>query len=786
MRLILYLGPRCVNNELIHPDGLRHNVRVGTRPGQQPMKIVKTLLLAQVLTTLCALRGSAQSAAQPSKGYVESEACAGCHAAEWTSYRRTGMGRSFSRPGATNRIEGLSKTYYNEASATYYSMVERDGKYFQQQYQIDFDRERTNFSESQVDFIVGSGNHSRTYLHRTRDNKLIELPLAWYAEKGGYWAMNPGYDRPDHQGRRRLIGDDCMFCHNAYPQIPAGDRLDPVFTGIPEGIDCQRCHGPGERHVALARNSATPRAEVRAAIVNPSRLSPERRLEVCFQCHLETTSFPLPNSIVRYERAPFSYRSGEPLADFMLHFDQAEGGNQKERFEIAGSAYRLRFSECFRKSNGRLGCTTCHNPHDSSHSEAGARHYATICRQCHSTNFDQLVAAGRHTASTDCIGCHMPKRRTDDVVHVAMTDHWIQRNRPGRDLLAETRERPGDANPYRGQVVLYYPQTLPRPEDELYMAVAQVKQASNLSEGITRLSAAIEKYHPERVEYALQLAEALRSSGKPDQAVPVYGEVLARNPKSIVAFENLALCLMSLGQAGKAAQMLERALDIAPENATLWDLLGTAWTEQNRFPNAIAAFQKAIQLDETVPEAHNSIGGVLLRRGDFARSEPALRKAIELEPNYAEAHNNLANLLSSTARFEEARYHFEAALRIQPGNSGTRYDFAIALARVNRTEEAQRQLEMAIAANPNAAEAHELLGTLLAGKGDLARAIGQYREALRIRPEFDRANLHLGESLADSGDTAAAIGYLEKAAASGETRIRAEAEAMVKKIERAR
>jgi predicted CXXCH cytochrome family protein len=763
-------------------DGLGHNVRVPQGTGRQRMKI-RRLLLALVLATLCSLRADAQSAAEPSKGYIEAGACAGCHAAEWNSYRRTGMGRSFSRPDANNRIEDLSKSYYHQASATYYSMVEREGKYFQQQYQVDFDGKRTNFSESLVDFIVGSGNHSRTYLHRTSRNTLIELPLAWYAEKGGYWAMNPGYDRADHQGRRRLIGDDCMFCHDAYPQIPPGDRADPVFTGIPEGIDCQRCHGPGERHVMLARNSAAPRTEVRAAIVNPARLSPERRLEICFQCHLETTSFPLPNSIVRYERRPFSYRASESLADFMLHFDQAEGRNQKERFEIASSAYRLQRSECFRKSSGTLDCTTCHNPHDSPHGGDAAKRYASICRHCHSANFERLVAAGRHTAAADCIGCHMPKRRTDDVVHVVMTDHWIQRNMPARDLLAEIQERPGDANPYRGQVVLYYPQTLPRPEDELYLAVAQVLQSSNLSDGIERLKAAIDKYHPELAEYTLQLADALRKSGKPDQAVPFYEQILSRNPKSIAAFENLALCLMSLGQQGKAAQTLERALDVAPENATLWTLLGTAWAEQNRLPDAIAAFQKAVQLDDTIPEAYNSLGGVLLRRGDFTRSEPALRKAIELEPNYAEAHNNLANLLSSTARFEEARYHFEAALRIQPNNSGTHYDFAIALARANRTADAQRQLEMAIEANPNAAEARELLGTLLASRGDLTRALEQYREAVRIRPEFARANLHLGESLADSGDTAAAIAYLEKAAASAEAPIRAEAQAMLKKIQ---
>ena len=745
------------------------------------MNIVGRLLPALWLAILCDSQASAQSSAEAAN--VESRVCGGCHAVEWNSYQRSGMGRSFSRPGAGNRIEELNKPYFHQASATYYSMVERNGTYFQQQYQIDFDGKRTNFSESQVDFVVGSGNHSRTYLHRTSRNTLVELPLAWYAEKGGYWAMNPGYDRADHQGRRRLIGDDCMFCHNAYPQIPAGERGDPVYTSVPEGIDCQRCHGPGEKHVALARNSAAPRAEVRAAIVNPARLTAERRLEVCFQCHLETTSFPLPNSIVRYQRAPFSYRPGEPLGDFMLHFDQGEGGNQKERFEIAGSAYRLRLSKCFLNSNGALGCTTCHNPHDSPHGEAAAKRYTSVCRQCHGANFDRLVATQRHTAATDCVGCHMPKRRTDDVVHVAMTDHWIQRTQAQRDLLAEFPERRGDASPYRGQVVLYYPQTLPRPEDELYLAVAQVEQSSNLSEGIARLSAAIDQYHPERLDYALQLADAWRKSGKPDKAAAVYRQALERNPKSIGALENLALSLLSLNQAAQAAQSLERALDIAPEDATLWDMLGSAWAAQGRLPNAIAAFEKAIQLDDTIPEAYNSLGGVTIRRGDLTRAEPALRKAIELEPNYAEAHNNLANLLSSTDRFEEARYHFEAALRSQPGNSATRYDYAVALARANRTADAQHQLETALVANPSSAETHEFLGTLLAAQGELTRAIAQYREAVRIRPDFARANLHLGEALADTGDSASAMAYLQKAAASADAPTRAEAQTMLKKLQ---
>jgi hypothetical protein len=162
--------------------------------------------------------------------------------------------------------------------------------------------------EKSIDFIIGSGNHARTFLHRSPRNTLIELPLGWYADKGGHWAMNPGYDRPDHEGFRRKVSYDCMFCHNGYPKIPEGHQqplAEPVYLDpLPGGIDCQRCHGPGRKHNELAGSGKAAPDAIRKAIVNPARLSLERREEICIQCHLETTSFPLPNSLPRYDRGP--------------------------------------------------------------------------------------------------------------------------------------------------------------------------------------------------------------------------------------------------------------------------------------------------------------------------------------------------------------------------------------------------------------------------------------------------------------------------------------------------
>jgi predicted CXXCH cytochrome family protein len=716
--------------------------------------------------------------------------CAGCHRDVWEAYRRTGMGRSFYRPSPKNMVEDFTgkNTFYHQPSNSYFTMLRRDGNYYQRRYQVDSSGKQVNVMEKQIDYIMGSGNHSRAYLHRTAANTLVELPLAWYAEKGGYWAMNPGYDRPDHDGFRRPITYDCMFCHNAYPEIPAGREqpfAQPVYAGpLPEGIDCQRCHGPGSRHAKMAATAGATREEIRNAIVNPSRLSVQRQMEVCMACHLETTSFPLPNAIQRYDRGPFSYRPGEPMAAFILNFDHAAGSGREDKFEIVNAAYRLRRSACFLKSNGKLLCTTCHNPHDIPRGEEASRHYTAVCRKCHASEFDKKVEAAQHTRATGCVDCHMPKRRTEDVVHVAATDHYIQRVKPPGDLLAERPERQETgAAAYRGPVVLYYPETLPHtPENDLDLAVAQVKQSSNLTAGIAQLTAAIERYSPQRADYYLELAEALEHDGQLPKALPVYREAVRRNPDFAVGLQKLGTALRRSGQYAEAAEVLKRAASAGPQVALTWHELGLTWRALGRSADAVAAIGKAVELDPDLPEAHNNLGIIWFAEGQQARAEAAFREAIRIRPDYADARGNLANLLSGTGRPGEARDQFEISLRLRPGDAATRYNYAVLLGRTGHVDQAQRELEASLRADPGFADAHELLGDLLLARSHAQDAIPHFREALRIRPESGRAHLGLGAALTAAGDVAGAIPHLQKAAAGADAAAREQAAEMLRQL----
>lgn len=620
----------------------------------------------------------------------------------------------------TMTVEGWERSprFDHKASNRSYQLLRRGDRYYLRRWQGSND----NALELEIHYVMGSGNAARSYLHRTPQGRLAELPVAWYAEGGGKLAMSPGYDRPDHQDHRRKISTDCFFCHNAYPAIrDTKPASEPVFAEpLPQGIDCQRCHGPGSLHVKSTKA---------ADIVNPKRLPRDRSLEVCMQCHLETTSFPLPNSLLRVDRGAFTYKPGEQLDGFVLHFDHGRGSGREGKFEIVSSVYRLRQSKCFAASD-KLQCTTCHDPHRVQRGAAARAGFIKACQGCHQ---------GKDHFTGDCIQCHMPKRRTEDVVHAVMTDHLIQRRPPVGNLtapIAERHETPGKS--YTGEVAPYYPAN----PDELYVALAQVVQRSNLEHGIPRLANAIQQRRPREPQFAFGLAQAYAAAGKPNEAIAAYRQLLQAHPSYVPALRNLGELLHGAGQIAEAVTHLEKARRLEPANSGVLHTLGRAYRDQGKLAEAQTALEQAIREDPDFADAHNSLGLVLLERKDMARAQISLGEAIRQQPDLAEAHLNLAQALLLT----------EAS-----------------------TQQAQAELETALRLNARMAPAHELLGLIHAASGRWPSAAASYRKALAITPDSPRAHLGLGSALAAMGNLGNAIRHLSQAATSSDAAVQAEA-----------
>ena len=673
--------------------------------------------------------------------YVDSATCAECHADIAHSFSNTGMARSFRSPDAASIPN--PQPYFHPKSATWYQIVNRDGGWYQRWWQIGLEGRQESAGESKIDYVMGSGNHVRTYLHRTARGTLIELPLAWYAEKGGSWALNPGLDTSDPPIGRK-IGYDCMFCHNSYPAIPAGHDdagAEPVFTTaqMPQGIDCQRCHGPGGNHIQAVKDGGKA-ADIRGAIVNPSRLGKERAMEVCMQCHLETTSAPLPGVARRFDRGPFSFRPGEPLSAFQLSFDHAPGSGREGKFEIVNSAYRLRQSKCFLESNGKLGCTTCHDPHDIRHGQPAVDGYNKVCEGCHDPA-KVLAQVKAHPSGGNCVGCHMPKRRAEDVVHAVMTDHLIQR-RPPANPLAEFAERHGPGLEYKGEVIPY------GEKDDLYTAVAQVTHKSNLEGGIPQLQAQIAKQKPALPEFYMELGDALQRAGRSEESAEAYRAAIEKRPASALLWARLAQPLRALGKSQEPLDAMLKSVHADPNQADTWYNLALLQSDLGDKKSAIDSFRHSIALDPEFADSRKDLGAVLAETGQVAEAEAQFRDALSIRPALPAAHAYLAYLLANRGDFKEAIWHFERA----GDGAFNQFNYGVTLARMNRMAQARMHIERSLQADAGQPVAHDVLGSLLAAEGRIPEAISHYKEAILLRFDFGKAHLDLGVALARKGD----------------------------------
>jgi tetratricopeptide (TPR) repeat protein len=260
----------------------------------------------------------------------------------------------------------------------------------------------------------------------------------------------------------------------------------------------------------------------------------------------------------------------------------------------------------------------------------------------------------------------MPKRRTDDVVNVVMTDHYIQRRKPGRDLLAPLKEAVQTAETsYRGEVNLYYPADLPSGRDrDLYLAVAQVADESNLDRGTERLQEAIEKYRPSEASFYFALAEAYWKKGKRAEAFPFYEAALERDPEHVQARINFSTALSQAAQLDRAAQILQEGLRLEPGSAKMLSNLGDIYNQGRNFSKASEVLTEAIRHDPDLPDAFHNLANTRAGLGDQKGAEEALRNSLRIQPDFEPALNNLGNLLSEKGEAAEAENYYKKAIEL--------------------------------------------------------------------------------------------------------------------------
>ena len=283
-----------------------------------------------------------------------------------------------------------------------------------------------------IDLVVGSGERGETYLYWKGD-RLFQLPVSFWAPLEE-WANSPGY-RDGTADFDRPVVPRCLECHATYfsaiPSEAPANRYHKAGSVL--GISCERCHGPGRGHVefeksATQRASKAPAASVGSGedksdaqnleIVNPQKLSRDRQIDVCAECHAGLGE----------DRAPaFSFVPGQVLSEYL----EVQPLEPNAKVDVHGNQVALlERSRCFQSST-KITCNFCHDVHAP---ERSAASYSDRCLTCHKVESCGVYPKLGQEIAKNCIDCHMPVQDSNLIVSnvggkqikMRIRNHWIK------------------------------------------------------------------------------------------------------------------------------------------------------------------------------------------------------------------------------------------------------------------------------------------------------------------------------------------------------------------------
>lgn len=541
--------------------------------------------------------------ADPAVQYVGTENCIGCHQAHHESYLETTHSRSVALPGQRN--EAASASFQHQLSGHQYEVEIRDGTQIHREIMNDADGQRLAETEFPIAYTIGSGAHGLSYIYQT-EGRFLQSPLSWY-QGPKEWGMSPGYDTHFTPGFRRTVSNSCFFCH-----VGSIDQTSPNpqdFSVREMAIGCERCHGPGELHVARYREN--PDFEgADDTIVNPAKLSRSLSEAVCQQCHLQAAG-----KAIAAGKDEWDFRPGLPLTDFRIDY-QHQLGDDKMR--IVGHVEQLHMSECYTQTES-LTCTTCHNPHETVSAENLVAHYRSVCLNCHQDEeCNEPIADRVRMHGNDCTVCHMPKLDTE-VAHAAFSHHRIgvhDEDKSGTDVITGLTSvldvsSLTDVQRARGKAIAKFQVSQADPDNPAFQeygfdAARTLIQIHNLG-----------KSDPDATAILALLANG---QGQSPIASDLAKEILSKeNGPSRARIEALRI----QGQITLDNQDTKPAFDAFRElvkhqrSAYDWYCLGVLESRAGNLPVAVRCFEKCIEIDITQVEAHGALSSLRQSLGDM-------------------------------------------------------------------------------------------------------------------------------------------------------------------------
>ncbi len=553
--------------------------------------------------------------------------------------------------------------------------------------------------ERRVDYTLGN-RRIQHYLTTLEDGRVVVLPPSWDVLREE-WFHNLEIAAPDQREEAgtvpvQLWNKNCFGCHVS-DQVkgfrPAEGAYETDWLDF--GTTCERCHGPGSRHVDRYANPAAYADDPNSWIVVQTELDPKRNSMVCAQCH----SFR--------DQLAFGFAAGEDYYDFffpLLEYSQEDSSDptwhvdgKTRRFST--NALGLWQSECF--VAGGATCTGCHtSPHrpEIESSPQLRPENDAICAGCHEPIAADAAAHSFHpegSSGTRCVECHMPRSVTsiratmrDHSISVPSPENTIQHGVPNACNLCHTTETPAWAKERMDERWGDTPRR--RRIERRAMAYSGARTLSRDALDALLDMSADEGEGP--LNRANSTGHLARYIGDPETQEDAVGALLraADDEHPLVR----AVAALKLGEVRRA------------DAAGIQDALVERVADETRAVRMNAAISL---LNLGVRRLDGEAGETF----EAAKRRHAVRGAFFADD--ASQQLNLGRLHVLDGNTVAAARAFEQSFRLDPAQPGIHFFMAVTRLSQSRMEDALEHLESVPAEDPFAAEAADLLRRITGG-----------------------------------------------------------------------
>lgn len=622
---------------------------------------------------LIAAGSTAAESAEGLPAYLGSPVCTTCHQDEAEAWTTSHHAHAWMEPGPETVDGDFNNAEFTARGRTTRFYTENDA------YFIETDDTPEGRKTFKVIGVAGIAPLQQ-YLVETEPGRIQSFDVVWDQAEKRWYHLYPDQELKPSDGLHwtgpyKNWNARCAECHATGFQKNYSQRERNYSSRQEEiGVGCEACHGPGEAHVAWARDkesyakSPFPGTGENGLLIEFTEVLPETEIQQCAGCHSRREAFedgnPLPGT-------PFhdAYRLSL-LRQGLYHAD----GQIQDEVYVYGS-----FLQSKMYANG-VRCTNCHDPHDGRlkaqgnaictqcHSPAGSEAFPTLTKKLYDDPSHHFHETG--TEGAECKSCHMIERtymgidgRRDHSFRVPRPDlsarldtpnacNDCHADKPAAWAAAELEQHFPDS-PHRGphfsEVFADAQQgTGVRAEDLLAIA-----QQTSLP-GIVRASALdllLPSATPAYAENAAVLiqdpdplvraaAVALQQQAPPPERIQRISPALSDSAKAVrlaaarlVATAGIAHMPDALSQAaanatGEWQQSLANKADFPEIHLVLG---GTALVMRNA-QAAIAAFEEVARLDPQMVNAWVMLVRIRLAIRDVAGAQLALQKALVANP----------------------------------------------------------------------------------------------------------------------------------------------------------